>query len=91
MASSTGVWGSNVNRLGADVMRSETIRWVDFEGVETKTRWEEETTSAEKELHCCCCMMDIINSRELRIFVIVGVFVIINRLNCNVLLGLAVS
>ena len=78
MASSTGVCGSNVNRLGADVMRSETIRWVDFEGVETKTRWEEET-SAEKELHCC--MMDIINSRELRIFVIVGVFVIINRIN----------
>ena len=89
MASSTGVCGSNVNRLGEDVIRSETIRWVDFEGVETKTRWEEETTSAEKELHCC--MMDIINSRELRIFVIVGVFVIINRLNCNVLLGLAIS
>ena len=64
-----------MNRLGADVMRSETIRWVDFDGVETKTRWEEET-SAEKELHCCM-LTDIINSRELRIFVIVCVFVII--------------
>lgn len=42
MASSTGVWGARVKRWGWEVIRSDTMRFVDLVGVEMKTR-------------CCCC------------------------------------
>jgi len=44
MASSTGVWGERVKRWGWEVIRSDTMRFVDLEGVEMKTRCD-----------CCCC------------------------------------
>ena len=52
MASSTGVCGASVKRWGWDVMRSETMRFVDLEGVDMNTRC------------CCCCLSETEKERQ---------------------------
>ena len=79
LAWSTGVWGDNVNKCGWDVIKSDTIRFVDFEGVDTKTRWppeedvwedDEDDDWVENDMHCN--MHNCSRSRALHRFLIVA-------------------
>lgn len=79
LAWSTGVWGDNVNKCGWDVIKSDTIRLVDFVGVDTKTRWppeedvwedDEDDDWVEKDMHCN--MHNCSTSRALHRFLIVA-------------------